>query len=118
MKRIIFLSVLFALSLFFVGCEKCDHDVSLTGKLSIVFNRVESNDDELTISLYNMDNDIRPIVKDLITKRGKLSVEINPGDYVTDTRGYGNVAFQIRQGKTTKIIYDQKTSNVDVSFVD
>lgn len=118
MKKIIFLVFSLLYLYFFVGCEKCDHDVSLTGELSIVFSRVENNDEELTISLYDMDDDIRPIIKDLVTKRGKLSVEINPGNYVIDTQGYKNVTFQIRQGKMTKIIYDQKTSNVDVFFVD
>jgi uncharacterized secreted protein with C-terminal beta-propeller domain len=108
--KIILLSLLIPLM---VGCSK-DETSAPEGTLKVTFsNPPNIKQYQLEIEIYSLIDKTRTIVEEKVTDNREIEVTLNIGDYIiqpytiptTSDIFFGGRAFQIRQGKTTKINY-------------
>ena len=85
----------------------CKDEVSYTGQVKVTFESIPTN---VNISISPLENADISIIGNLkINIQGTLTYELNPGNYILTVSAstfFPKVAFQIKAGQTTSIVYD------------
>lgn len=97
-------------------CSSCskEDDVTLTGNLELSFYNSSS---ELRVQIFTIENEQKPIYEFPMQGKTKINVPLNMGNYIirpyttSSSTFYASTGFQIVQGKTTSIIYDEHNDN-------
>ncbi len=100
----------------FFFCSSCtkEDDETLTGNLELSFYNSSA---DLRVQIFTIENEQKPIYEFPMQGKTGITIPLNMGNYTirpyttSSSTFYGSTGFQIVQGKTTSIIYDEHNDN-------
>lgn len=97
-------------------CSSCskENDVTVTGNLELSFY---NSSPDLRVQIFTIENEQKPIYEFSMQGGKEKNIPLNIGNYIirpyitSSSVFYGFTGFQIVQGKTTSITYDNQNNN-------
>lgn len=108
-----FLIPLMLILLMNVSCSN-DDEVTLTGKLELYFH---NSPPDLRVQIFTIENSQTPVYEFSAQGNRDIKLSLNMGNYkirpysLSSSNFYGSTGFQIVQGKTTSISYDERNGD-------